>query len=96
MHGHRFDLSKATEEELLKYFRVSTRLDRAVDFVDFIEQVAPNIYLVQSASKPIRYTVDLPRHDMRMPKLDIPRIRERDRVQAHHGRLPGGPPEISG
>jgi hypothetical protein len=55
----RFELSQATEENLLAFFRTSTRLDRAVELVDFVEQVAPDVYLVQSANRPIRYTVDL-------------------------------------
>jgi len=55
----KFDLNEVTEKELVDYFRVSTRLDRAVELVDFVEQVAPDIYLVQSASKPVRYTVDV-------------------------------------
>jgi hypothetical protein len=54
-----FVLNEITEKELVDYFRVSTRLDRAVELVDFVEQVAPDIYLVQSASKPVRYMVDV-------------------------------------
>ena len=54
-----FILNETTEKELLSYFRVSTRLDRAVELTDFVEEVAPDIYLVPSTSKPIRYTVDL-------------------------------------
>jgi len=54
-----FVLNETTEKELLDFFRVSTRLDRAVELSDYVEQVAPDVYLVQSASKPIRYTVDL-------------------------------------
>ena len=54
-----FILTETTEKELLDYYRVSTRLDKAVDLANFVEEIAPDLYLVQSASKPIRYTVDL-------------------------------------
>jgi len=33
--------------------------DRAVELVEYVEEIAPDIFLVQSASKPIRYTVGL-------------------------------------
>lgn len=55
----RFNLAETSEEELVEYLRVSTRLDRAVELADFVEQVAPDTFLVPSAEKPVRYTVDL-------------------------------------
>ena len=55
----KFDITQTTEEDVLSYFRVSTRLDRAVELVDFVEQVAPDVFLVPSVEKPVRYTVDL-------------------------------------
>ena len=54
-----FVLNETTEKELLDFFRVSARLDRAVELAEYVEEVAPDVFLVQSASKPIRYTVDL-------------------------------------
>ena len=35
-----FILNETTEKELLDYFRVSTRLDRAVELVDFVVEEA--------------------------------------------------------
>jgi hypothetical protein len=51
--------NETTEKQVLDYFRVSTRLDRAVELVDLVEEVAPDVFLVQSVNKPVRYTVDL-------------------------------------
>jgi predicted nucleic acid-binding Zn finger protein len=56
----RFNLAETTEDELLNYFRVSTRVDRAVDLVDFVVEEAQGLFLVRSQSKPgTEYTVDL-------------------------------------
>jgi hypothetical protein len=56
----RFELGIVTEEQLLAYFRVSTRLDRAIGMLDHVERNAPGIALVRSASKPkVRYVTDL-------------------------------------
>ena len=55
-----FILNETTEKELLSYFRVSTRLDRAVGLVDFVVEEAHELFLVRSQSKPDKtYTVDL-------------------------------------
>jgi predicted nucleic acid-binding Zn finger protein len=63
----RFDLAEITHEELLAYFRVSTRLDRAVDLVDFVVEESRGVFLVQSASKPKQYVVDLERRTCDCP-----------------------------
>lgn len=63
----RFILTETTEAELLKYFQVSTRLDRAVQLTDYVEEVAADVFLVQSASHPVRYTIDL-----RAPSCECP------------------------
>ena len=56
----RFNLATTTEDQLLEYFRVSTRLDRAVDLVDFVVEEAHELFLVRSQSSPEKqYTVDL-------------------------------------
>ena len=56
----RFDLKNTDENLLLGFYRTSTRLDRAVRLVDGVEEAAPGIFLVQSASKPeTRYITDL-------------------------------------
>ena len=57
----RFDLAKTTDEELLDFYRVSTRLARAVDLVDYVVEESQGLFLVQSASKPKQYVVDLER-----------------------------------
>jgi hypothetical protein len=62
-----FVLNETTEKELLDYYRISTRLDRALELVDFVEQVGIDCYLVQSASKPIRYVVDLQKMSCECP-----------------------------
>ena len=55
-----FNLQTTTEKELLDYFRVSTRLDRAVDLVDFVVEEAQGLFQVRSQTKPDKeYTVDL-------------------------------------
>ena len=55
----RSDLSGTSEQELLDFYRVRSQLNDAVNLTDFAEEAAPDVYLVQSASKPIRYAVDL-------------------------------------
>jgi predicted nucleic acid-binding Zn finger protein len=55
-----FNLTTTTEDELLNYFRVSTRLDRAADLVDFVVEEAQGLFLVQSQShNGEQYIVDL-------------------------------------
>jgi predicted nucleic acid-binding Zn finger protein len=55
-----FILNETTEKELLDYFRVSTRLDRAVELVDFVVEEAQGLLLVRSQVNPEKqYTVDL-------------------------------------
>ena len=55
-----FVLNETTEKELLDYFRVSTRLDRACALVDVVGEVAPDIFTVKSQRDAEReYTVDL-------------------------------------
>jgi predicted nucleic acid-binding Zn finger protein len=63
----RFDLNETTEKDLLAYFRVSTRLDRAADLVDFVVEESQGLFLVQSASKPKQYIVDLERRTCDCP-----------------------------
>ena len=56
----RFELGTVTPEQLLAFYRVSTRLDRAITILDHVERNAPGIALVRSASKPkVRYVTDL-------------------------------------
>jgi hypothetical protein len=56
----RFNVNEATEKELLNYFHISTRLDRAVDLVDFVVEESLGLYLVKSQSNPEKqYIVDL-------------------------------------
>jgi len=55
-----FILNETTEKELLDFFRVSTRLDRAVNLVDLVEENGPGMFLVRSQSNPAKtYQVDL-------------------------------------
>jgi hypothetical protein len=55
-----FILNETTEKQLLDYFRVSTRLDRAVDLVDFVVEESQGLFLVRSQVNPEKqYTVDL-------------------------------------
>jgi hypothetical protein len=64
----RFDLTKTSEEYLLSYFRVSTRLDRAVDLVDFVVEESQGLFLVRSQTHQDReYTVDLERRSCDCP-----------------------------
>jgi hypothetical protein len=63
-----FILNETTEKQLLDYFRVSTRMDRAVDLVDFVVEESLGLYLVRSQSKPDKqYTVDLERRSCDCP-----------------------------
>jgi hypothetical protein len=56
----RFDLKTTDQNLLLAYYRTSTRLDRAIGLVDGVEEAAPGVFLVQSATKPDRrYITDL-------------------------------------
>ena len=56
----RFDLAKTSEEDVLSYFRVSTRLDRALDLVDFAAEESQGLFLVRSQTHSDReYIVDL-------------------------------------
>ncbi len=56
----RFDIRTTDTEDLLAYFRVSTRLDRAVNLVDFVVEEAQELCLVRSQTDPEKqYTVDL-------------------------------------
>jgi hypothetical protein len=56
----RFELGTVTPEQVLAFYRVSTRLDRAITILDHVERNAPGIALVRSASKPkVRYVTDL-------------------------------------
>ena len=56
----RFELGTVTPEQVLAYYRVSTRLDRAITILDHVERNAPDIALVRSASNPkVRYVTDL-------------------------------------
>jgi hypothetical protein len=66
----RFDLNETTENEILSFWRTSTRLDRAVDLVryGFVEEQAPDIFSVQSQTKTDkRYLCDL-----RAPSCECP------------------------
>jgi predicted nucleic acid-binding Zn finger protein len=55
-----FNLQETTEQDLLSYFRVSTRLDRAVQMVDYAKLDAPGIFIVKSQTRNgERYVVDL-------------------------------------
>jgi hypothetical protein len=54
-----FDLRTTNENEILSFWRTSTRLDRACASVDEVEEIAPDMFLVRSQSKPSkRYLVD--------------------------------------
>jgi len=56
----RFELGTVTPEQVVDFYRVSTRLDRAITILDHVERNAPGIALVRSASKPkVRYVTDL-------------------------------------
>ena len=56
----RFNLAETSETDLVDYFRVSTRLDRAVGLVDFVVEEAQGLFLVQSQShNGEQYIVDL-------------------------------------
>ena len=56
----RFELGTVTPEQVVDFYRVSTRLDRAIAILDHVERNAPGIALVRSASKPkVRYVTDL-------------------------------------
>jgi hypothetical protein len=56
----KFDLTQTGEEDVLTYFRVSTRLDRAVDLVDFAVEESQGLFLVRSQTHSDReYIVDL-------------------------------------
>ena len=56
----RFELQTTAPEELLEFFRVSTRLDRAVQLVDFVVEESQDLLLVRSQTLPEKeYTVDL-------------------------------------
>jgi hypothetical protein len=58
----KFQLSQTTEENLLAFWRTSTRLDRAVTLVDEVEENAPGMFLVRSQSNPEKtYQVEVTR-----------------------------------
>lgn len=55
-----FNLNETTEQDLLEYYQVSTRLDRAVQLVDFVAEESNGLFLVQSQThNGEQYIVDL-------------------------------------
>jgi predicted nucleic acid-binding Zn finger protein len=54
-----FNLQETTEQDLLAYYRVSTRLDRAIQMIDHAKLNAPDIFIVKSQTNGERYVVDL-------------------------------------
>jgi hypothetical protein len=56
----RFQLGTVTPEQLVAFYRVSTRLDRAVEMIDKVHDNAPGIAIVDSQThSKVRYVTDL-------------------------------------
>ncbi len=47
----RFELGTVTPDQVVAYFRISTRLERAAEIVDHVEKDAPGICIVRSQTR---------------------------------------------